>query len=425
MFFKERINPKNLRITLETLINIRWIAVIGQFTTVSFVYYILKFEFPYLETLVLISLSVLLNIYLELNKSRFVTINNYYATINIFYDLVQLVLLLFITGGLSNPFSILIIVPTTISVTYLSRGSSQFIVICSIILATTIAFFHMPLPGPKSSELNLPNFYEFGMWLALTIGIIFLGNYAYQLGRDNRIRAGALNKLEEELNNERVVNSVGGIAAAAVHELATPLATISLVAKELQKQLINNKSTKDDINLLINQVSRCSSILKDIAERKQQDQFISNVSPKELINEIVFSLENKFNKEISVSNIFLNERLKMSKKTEISYAIRNFIENAIKFSNTKIDIEINQQKRNTTIIIKDDGKGFDENIISNLGQPYINSKNVKKQQQGMGLGIFISKNLLERCFTRVFFKNSENSGAIIKIEWINSQLANL
>ena len=425
MFFKERINPKNLRITLETLINIRWIAVIGQFTTVSFVYYILKFEFPYLETLVLISLSVLLNIYLELNKSRFVTINNYYATINIFYDLVQLVLLLFITGGLSNPFSILIIVPTTISVTYLSRGSSQFIVICSIILATSIAFFHMPLPGPKSSELNLPNFYEFGMWLALTIGIIFLGNYAYQLGRDNRIRAGALNKLEEELNNERVVNSVGGIAAAAVHELATPLATISLVAKELQKQLINNKSTKDDINLLINQVSRCSSILKDIAERKQQDQFISNVSPKELINEIVFSLENKSNKEISVSNIFLNERLKMSKKTEISYAIRNFIENAIKFSNTKIDIEINQQKRNTTIIIKDDGKGFDENIISNLGQPYINSKNVKKQQQGMGLGIFISKNLLERCFTRVFFKNSENSGAIIKIEWINSQLANL
>ena len=383
MFFKERINPKNLRITLETLINIRWIAVIGQFTTVSFVYYILKFEFPYLETLVLISLSVLLNIYLELNKSRFVTINNYYATINIFYDLVQLVLLLFITGGLSNPFSILIIVPTTISVTYLSRGSSQFIVICSIILATSIAFFHMPLPGPKSSELNLPNFYEFGMWLALTIGIIFLGNYAYQLGRDNRVRAGALNKLEEELNNERVVNSVGGIAAAAVHELATPLATISLVAKELQKQLINNKSTKDDINLLINQVSRCSSILKDIAERKQQDQFISNVSPKELINEIVFSLENKSNKEISVSNIFLNERLKMSKKTEISYAIRNFIENAIKFSNTKIDIEINQQKRNTTIIIKDDGKGFDENIISNLGQPYINSKNVKKQQQGI------------------------------------------
>ena len=128
MFFKEQINPKNLRITLETLINIRWIAVIGQFFTVSFVYYGLKFKFPYFETLIIISLSVIINIYLELNKSKFITINNFYATINIFYDLVQLIFLLFMTGGLSNPFSILIIVPTTISVTYLSRGSSQFIV---------------------------------------------------------------------------------------------------------------------------------------------------------------------------------------------------------------------------------------------------------------------------------------------------------
>ena len=144
------------------------------------------------------------------------------------------------TGGLSNPFSILIIVPTTISVTYLSRGSSQFIVICSIIFSTVISFYHMPLPTPQGGNLNLPKFYEFGVWLSLTIGIIFLGNYAYQLGRDNRVRVGALNKLEEELTNEKVVNSVGGMAAAAVHELATPLATISLVGKELQKQLKNN-----------------------------------------------------------------------------------------------------------------------------------------------------------------------------------------
>lgn len=425
MFFKEQINPNNLRITLETLINIRWIAVFGQFFTVSFVYYGLKFHFPYFETLILISLSVLVNIFLELNKTRFVTINNFHATISIFYDLVQLVILLFITGGLSNPFSILIIVPTTISVTYLSRSSSLFIVACSIVCSTIIAVYHLPLPTPQGKELNLPNFYEFGMWLSLTIGIIFLGNYAYQLGRDNRVRAGALNKLEEELTNEKVVNSVGGMAAAAVHELATPLATISLVGKELQKQLTDNNSTKDDINLLINQASRCSSILKDIAERKQQDQFISNVSPKELINEIIFSLENKLNKEIVVTNKSLNERLKMSKKTEISYALRNFIENAIKFSKTKINIEINQQKKNTIIVIDDDGSGFDENIISSLGQPYISSDKVKQNIQGMGLGIFISKNLLERCSAKVEFSNKKNAGAMIAIEWTNSQLANL
>ncbi len=425
MFFKEQINPKNLRITLETLINIRWIAVIGQFFTVSFVYYGLKFEFPYFQTLVLISLSLIVNIYLEINKTKFLTINNFYATISIFYDLIQLILLLFITGGLSNPFSILIIVPTTISVTYLSKGSSQFIITCSIIFSTIIAFYHMPLPGPVDKTLVLPKYYEIGMWLSLAIGIIFLGNYAYQLGRDNRVRAGALNKLEEELTNEKVINSVGGMAAAAVHELATPLATISLVSKELQKELTSNTKVKDDINLLINQASRCSTILKDIAEKKQQDQFISNVSPKELINEIIFSIENKLNKEINVKNLSLNERIVMTKKTEISYAIRNFIENAIKFCKSKIDVEIFQDKKKTIILINDDGNGFDNDIILNLGQPYLSSDKVKKNKQGMGLGVFISKSLLERCRAKVYFNNIKDSGASIKITWINSHLANL
>ena len=426
MFVKDRINSKDLRITLETLINIRWIAILGQFFTVSFVYYGLKFEFPYYIALVLIFLSAIINAYLEVNKKKFLTIDNFAATVSIFYDLVQLVILLFMTGGLSNPFSILIIVPTTISVTYLSRGSSQFIVTCSIIFSTVIAFYHMPLPSPQNQTLNFPKYYEIGMWLSLGIGIIFLGNYAYQLGRDNRIRSEALNKLEQELTNEKVVNSVGGIAAAAVHELATPLATISLVSKELQKQISKNNLAKDDINLLIEQSARCSSILKDIAENKQEDQFIAKVSPKELVNEIVFSVDNKFNKEINIINKSLNERIKMNKKTEISYAIRNFIENAIKFAKSQIKIEIDQNKKNTNITISDDGQGFQDDVISNLGQPYLKSEKVNKNKKGMGLGVFISKSLLERCNTKVMFQNkNNNSGAVIKITWVNSQMANL
>jgi two-component system sensor histidine kinase RegB len=426
MFVKDRINSKDLRITLETLINIRWIAILGQFFTVSFVYYGLKFEFPYYIALVLIFLSAIINVYLEVNKKKFLTIDNFAATVSIFYYLVQLVILLFMTGGLSNPFSILIIVPTTISVTYLSRGSSQFIVTCSIIFSTVIAFYHMPLPSPQNQTLNFPKYYDIGMWLSLGIGIIFLGNYAYQLGRDNRIRSEALNKLEQELTNEKVVNSVGGIAAAAVHELATPLATISLVSKELQKQISKNNLAKDDINLLIEQSARCSSILKDIAEKKQEDQFIAKVSPKELVNEIVFSVDNKLNKEINIINKSLNERIKMNKKTEISYAIRNFIENAIKFSKSQIQIEIDQNKRNTNITISDDGQGFQDDVISNLGQPYLKSEKVNKNKKGMGLGVFISKSLLERCNTQVMFQNKKNnSGAVIKITWVNSQMANL
>ena len=426
MFFRERINPQGLRITLETLINIRWIAIVGQFFTVSVVEYFLKFEFPYFGTLILIFLSALVNIYLEINKSKFLTINNFYATLSIFYDLVQLILLLFMTGGLSNPFSILIIVPTTISVTYLSRGSSQFIVTCSIIFSTVIAFYHMPLPYPVNESLVLPKYYNIGLWLSLGIGIIFLGNYAYQLGRDNRVRSTALSRLEEELTKEKVVNSVGGMAAAAVHELATPLATISLVSKELQKQLKDNSNIKEDINLLIEQSERCSSILKDIAQRKQKDEFIENISPKELINEIVFSLNNISNKEINVENLNLNQRVKMTKKTEISYALRNFIENSIKFAKNKINIEIDQSKKRTAITISDDGDGFNKDIIANLGQPYLHSDNIKKNKKGMGLGVFISKSLLERCLAQVTFRNNKSlPGASVKIVWNNSQLENL
>ena len=426
MFFRERINPQGLRITLETLINIRWIAIVGQFFTVSVVEYFLKFEFPYFGTLTLIFLSALVNVYLEINKSKFLTINNFYATLSIFYDLVQLILLLFMTGGLSNPFSILIIVPTTISVTYLSRGSSQFIVTCSIIFSTVIAFYHMPLPYPVNESLVLPKYYNIGLWLSLGIGIIFLGNYAYQLGRDNRVRSTALSRLEEELTKEKVVNSVGGMAAAAVHELATPLATISLVSKELQKQLKDNSNIKEDINLLIEQSERCSSILKDIAQRKQKDEFIENISPKELINEIVFSLNNISNKEINVENLNLNQRMKMTKKTEISYALRNFIENSIKFAKNKINIEIDQNKKRTAITISDDGDGFSKDIIANLGQPYLHSDNIKKNKKGMGLGVFISKSLLERCLAQVTFRNNKSlPGASVKIVWNNSQLENL
>ena len=426
MFFRERINPQGLRITLETLINIRWIAIVGQFFTVSVVQYFLKFEFPYFGTLTLIFLSALVNVYLEINKSKFLTINNFYATLSIFYDLVQLILLLFMTGGLSNPFSILIIVPTTISVTYLSRGSSQFIVTCSIIFSTVIAFYHMPLPYPVNESLVLPKYYNIGLWLSLGIGIIFLGNYAYQLGRDNRVRSTALSRLEEELTKEKVVNSVGGMAAAAVHELATPLATISLVSKELQKQLKDNSNIKEDINLLIEQSERCSSILKDIAQRKQKDEFIENISPKELINEIVFSLNNISNKEINVENLNLNQRMKMTKKTEISYALRNFIENSIKFAKNKINIEIDQNKKRTAITISDDGDGFNKDIIANLGQPYLHSDNIKKNKKGMGLGVFISKSLLERCLAQVTFRNNKSlPGASVKIVWNNSQLENL
>ena len=415
----------NLRITLETLINLRWTAIIGQFIAISVIEFGLQFSLPYFHCLFAILCSVILNIYLEINKSKFQTIDNFYATISIFFDLVQLIVLLFLTGGLSNPFSILILVPSTISVTYLSKGSSQFIITCSVIFSTVIAFYHLPLPSPFNEVIDLPKYYKVGLWFAHGIGIAFLGNYAYQLGRDNWRRSLALSQLEKDLSKERVMNSVGGIAAAAVHELGTPLATISLVSKELKKELGSSEGIKEDLNLLLDQANRCREILKDIANKSEQDKFFDFISPKELINEIVFSLDNKSNKTINVLNKSLNERIKITQKTEIVYALRNFIENSLKFADNKIDILVNQNKKNVIVTISDDGQGFSNDIIQKLGQPYLSSSEINLERKGMGLGIFISKNLLERTSAKLKFRNKKNSGAEIRISWTTNQLQNL
>ena len=423
---RDRVNQASLGITLETLINIRWIAIFGQLFTVSIVQFGLKFDFPYFTCLIVILCSVILNVYLEINKGKFQTIDNRNATTSIFFDLIQLIVLLFLTGGITNPFSILIVVPTTISVTYLSKGSSQFIIACSIIFTTVIAIFHLPLPSPGVSSLDLPEYFKIGLWFAHGIGIIFLGNYAYQLGRDYRKRSQALSQLEKDLSKERLLNSVGGIAAAAVHELGTPLATISLVSKELKKDLNSNQEVKDDLNLLIEQANRCREILKDIGNKSKEDKFFDFISPKELINEIVFSLENKNNKIIDIENRALNNRIKITKKTEIIYALRNFIENALKFASDKVNILVDQNKKNISIIISDDGDGFSSDIIQKLGQPYLSSSETDLEKKGMGLGIFISKNLLERTKAELKFSNvSKTGGAQIKVSWDLDYLQNL
>ena len=191
MSVKEFFGSDEEKISLETIINIRWIAIFGQVFAICFVYYYLKFNFEILWCGLLVMISIIINSYLEFNKGKVGELNNLSATLNIFYDLIQLALLLFLTGGLTNPFSILIIVPTTIATTFLSRNSSFFIASVSIILCSILALFNLPLPGPDGETLKTPKYYLLGTWLSTTIGIIFLGNYAYQLARSNRKRSKA------------------------------------------------------------------------------------------------------------------------------------------------------------------------------------------------------------------------------------------
>ena len=405
-------------IKLETLINIRWIAIIGQLFAVCLITFYYHFEFPYPWALAAIFLSIFLNSILEFIKTSTQRLNNFWASLSILYDLIQLSFLLYLTGGITNPFSILTIVPTTIAVTYLSKRSSVIIAITSILLLSVLTKQYLPLPGP---HISLPKYYLLGLWASLTVGIIFLGFYAYSIAEEHRKRSKALDNLEQTLSRERELKSLGGLAAAAAHELATPLGTITLVVEDLKKQLGKDSRFKQDVDLLNSQIQRCKNILKDLSiDPNKQDSFIENISFKNLIKEITFSLEAPKNKSVRVNEVNIAKNIIVSRKVEVIYALRNIIDNALKFANQKIEIEIYNQGKKIGVNINDDGEGFPQDVIQKLGEPYIKSTLVAKNKSGLGLGIFISKTLLERTGAKITFKKSSLGGALVSVVWSES-----
>ena len=420
MNFKNIFGSSEENIKLETLTNIRWIAITGQLFTVCLVYFYYKFEFLFYWSLAAIFLSIVLNIVLEFYKFYIQRLNNFWASLSILYDLIQLSFLLYLTGGLTNPFSILILVPTTIAVTFLSKRSSIIIAAVSIFMLSILAIKHYPLPGPA---IVLPKHYLIGLWASLTIGIIFLGNYAYSITIEDRKRSKAFDNLEKALSRERELKSLGGLAAAAAHELATPLGTITLVIEDLKKQLGKNPKFKNDVELLNSQIKRCKVILKDLsADPNKQDSFIENVTLKNLIQEIIFSFEIPKNKNIKIIDRELENNFMVTRKIELIYAMRNIIDNAIKFAEKKIEIEFLNKDKKIELNVSDDGTGFSQDIIQKLGEPYIKSSLVAKNKRGLGLGIFISKTLLERTGAKVLFKKSNLGGALVNITWKENSL---
>ena len=214
---------------------------------------------------------------------------------------------------------------------------------------------------------------------------------------------------------------MGGLAAAAAHELATPLGTITLVVEDLKKQLGKDSRFKQDVDLLNSQIQRCKNILKDLStDPNKQDSFIENISFKNLIKEIIFSFEAPKDKSVKVNDVNIANNIIVSRKVEVIYALRNIIDNALKFANQKIEIEIYNQGKKIGVNINDDGEGFPQDVIQKLGEPYIKSALVAKNKSGLGLGIFISKTLLERTGAKITFKKSSLGGALVSVVWSES-----
>jgi len=413
---------ENLNLDKNTLTILRYIAIFGQFFAINFVFFYLKLELPIIESYIIVFLGLATNLFLQL-KIRVNQLKDTYASFFLLYDLIQLSALLYLTGGILNPFSFLLIIPAIVSSTFLSMGTTIILGVITSFMLFLLGHFYISLPGMDESIFYVPNFYKFGLLTSILIGLIFLSYFGIRFSGETKKRSEALNKLQEVIAKEYELESLGGQAAAAAHSLGTPLATISVVAKELKKEIGNNKEISKDIDLLISQTKRCSEILKQISKKQiEEDSFLSSIRIEDLLEEIINSFKETSSKQIELFTDEDQNKINIQRTPEIIYGLRNFIGNAIKFSKSKVQINLKSNDKIIEIKIYDDGPGIPEDIINKIGEPYIKSKSKElSSNSGLGLGTFLGKTLLERQGAILKFKrNSKLGGAQVTLSWIPS-----
>ena len=404
-------------ILLGNLIKIRWIAIFGQFLAVFIVFYIIKIEILLFEILTIILLSVAVNFYSYFEERKNKSISNVKAFSFLLFDTLQLGFLLFLTGGIVNPFSILILAPVITSASYLPALMTVILSTISIMIIVILNFYYVPLYlGP---EFYLPEIYNFGLVASLIITVIFIAIYAYLFANSSRKISNALSVSKLQILNQKKITEVGSLSAAAAHELGTPLNTIFLIINDLlkEKKLVEDKNIVKDIHLLKSQAERCKEILQRFSKNplKIKDKFLDKVKITDLIK-INFDKFNK-NKKLNIINIQTIEEPEILFKDEMMYALGNIIQNAVFHCKETVTVELNYNKNDLKISITDDGLGFSKDIIDKLGEPYIS-----KNSQGMGLGIFIAKNLIENMGGKINLYNSKDDNAVVEITFDNSIL---
>ncbi len=413
---------ENLNLDKSTLTILRYIAILGQFAAINIVFFYLDLKFPIKETYIIIFIGLLTNLFLQF-KIKVIQLKDTYASLFLLYDIFQLSALLYFTGGILNPFIILLIIPTIVSSTFLSMGTTIILGVITSFLLFLLSYTYLPLPGLESNIFDVPNFYKQGILIAILIGLIFLSYFGIRFAGETKKRSEALNKLQEVISKEYELESLGGQAAAAAHSLGTPLATIAVVAKELKKEIGDNKNFSKDIDLLISQTKRCSDILKKISKKQIKDDiFLSSIKFEDLLEEIINSFKETSSKKIELSIEEDKNKIEIDRTPEIIYGLRNFIGNANKFSKSKVNIYLKSNNKEIDVIIKDDGPGFPNDIFNFIGEPYIKSKSKETSSNaGLGLGTFLGKTLLEKQGAKLSFKNNHN-GAEVKIVFALSKL---
>jgi len=420
------------RVRLGTLVTIRWVAVVGQLATLGIVRYGLGFPVPLAEAGLAVAASAALNLILQFRYAGTRQLSDREAASQLGFDLLQLAFLLFLTGGLTNPFSILIVVPISISATVLSRRSTLILLTLGLLLSMTLALWHRPLPWHDGGELSLPVTYLFGLWIGLAFSMVFLTLYAARVSAEARRHALALAATKAALDREQKLAELGTLAAAAAHELGTPLGTITLAARDLLKETPAGDPRQEDVTLINEQVGRCRQILERLSKQRieEEEHPFSRQPLTAILAEAAEPFEHESDVEIAIHTQTVGDDAGrepvLRRRPEILHALNNFIENAVAYAKSRVKLNLSWTADNVEIEVRDDGPGFDTGILRSLGEPYIRgrwlSSGRRGKTEGLGLGVFIAKTLLERTGATVSFSNPLDGGALVRMRWPRNML---
>jgi len=412
-------------IKLDTLVRLRWLAILGQCITIIIVYFALEFDLPFIECMLIMSVGVILNIILQLKYSSAKWVSHWFSTLSLSMDISQLAAIIYFTGGLTNPFAIMLLAPVLFSAGSLPKRNTFFLGIIIIAIVILLSNWHHPLPWISNIDLLLPPLYLIGVAASVTCFMLFAGLFIYRLANETGQMAKALAATEIVLQREQHLSALDGLAAAAAHELGTPLATIAVVAGELGKESNLEAHMKDDLKLIQEQTARCRDILKRLSDPEISGvEHLQNLTIEQFIEEIIEG-HSSDEKEIKVF-IPTNKpnRPNFTRNSGVMYGLYNLIENAIDFAHSEVQISANWDENSIYLDIMDDGPGFEYGILDRLGEPYVSSRRghlseIQIERGGMGLGFFIARSMLARdnAILKAQNKPIPEKGAHISIIW--------
>ncbi|SHM88975.1 ActS/PrrB/RegB family redox-sensitive histidine kinase [Roseibium suaedae] len=415
-------SPLRHRLRLDTLVRLRWLAVGGQTAALLVVHIGLGYPMPIVPAFFLVALSAWVNIVLKVRSPASRRITERAATLQLSYDILQMSGLLFLTGGLGNPFAFLLMAPVMVSATALSARNTFTLGALATACATLVAVLHLPLPWPDGTEFRLPPVYSVGVWIALVSTLAFMAVYAFRVSEEARQLADALAATELVLAKEQHLSALDGLATAAAHELGTPLATIFVASKELATEFEPDDPRAEDVVLIRAQAERCRDILRQLTSLSSDEDRTFQRMPITQLMEEVADPHRGFGVEISISASGTGAEPVGSRNAAIRYGLGNLVENAVDFAQSRVEITSVWDEKAVSMTIRDDGPGFALDVLSKIGDPYVTMRGTKSgntEAGGLGLGFFIAKTLLERTGAKLFIENRPppEHGAVIRVNW--------